>query len=142
MNVLTAFLFFIVVFMVGFPTLPSLIGDARPGMPAWEAGIAAGDHVDKIDGSPISTFTDLQMSVALSSGPLRLEGQHADGDRFDITVAPDATGPHPQIGVTPMESLTVYDVAPGHAAAEANPTFQKHPYFYQMRAYKGSPTAR
>jgi regulator of sigma E protease len=125
MNVLTAFIFFIIVFMVGFPTLPSLIGDARPGMPAWEAGIAAGDHIDKINGGRISTFTDLQMSVALSSGPLRLEGEHANGEKFDITVDPDATGPHPQIGVIPMESLTVYDTVPGHAVAEGSPTFQK-----------------
>ena len=113
MNIVTAFLFFIVVFKVGFPTRPSLIGEARPGMPAWEAGIAAGDRVDKINESTISNFTDLQMNVALSSGALRLEGRHADGSPFDITVEPDATRTHPQIGVTPIESLTVYDMIPG-----------------------------
>ena len=125
MNILTAFLFFIVVFMVGFPTLPSVIGDARPGMPAWEAGIAAGDLVERINGGRISTFTDLRMSVALSSGPLRLEGKHADGSHFDITVDPDATRSHPQIGVIPMESLTVYDTIIGRTIAEGSSTFQK-----------------
>ena len=125
MNVLTAFLFFIIVFKAGFPTSPSLIGDARPGMPAWEAGIAAGDLIEKINGSPISTFVDLQMSVALSSGPLRLEGKHADGAQFDITVEPDATRSHPQIGVTPMESLTVYETVPGRFGADAEQGIRK-----------------
>ena len=124
MNVLTAFLFFIIVFRVGFPTSPSLIGDVRPGMPAWEAGLDAGDHIDKINNSPISTFPELQLSVALSSGPLKLEGTHADGKPFQITVDPDATGSHPQIGVTPMESLTVYETAPGQATSRATPTFR------------------
>ena len=113
MNIVTAFLFFIVVFKVGFPSPPAFIGEARPGMPAWEAGIAAGDRVDKINESTISNFTDLQMNVALSSGPLRLEGQHMDGAPFDITVEPDATQNHPQIGVTPIESLTIYGTIPG-----------------------------
>jgi regulator of sigma E protease len=124
MNVLTAFLFFIIVFRVGFPTSPSLIGDVRPGMPAWEAGIAAGDHIDKINDSPISTFPELQLSVALSSGGLKLEGTHADKTPFEITVEPDARGSHPQIGVTPMESLTVYDTPPGQATSRAEPAFR------------------
>ena len=124
MNVLTAFLFFIIVFKVGFPTSPSLIGDVRPGMPAWVAGLDAGDHIDKINESSISTFPELQLAVALSSGPLKLEGKHADGKPFEITVDPDASGSHPQIGVTPMESLIVYDNSPGHATERATPTFR------------------
>lgn len=125
MNILTAFLFFIIVFKVGFPTRPSLIGDARPGMPAWEAGIAAGDEVDRINGSPITTFTDLQMCVALSSGALRLEGKHIDGTPFDVSVDPDATRSHPQIGVVPMESLTIYDSIHRRTQKDDDPTFLK-----------------
>lgn len=125
MNILTAFLFFIIVFKVGFPTRPSLIGDARPGMPAWEAGISAGDEVERINGSPITTFTDLQMCVALSSGALRLEGKHADGTSFDVTVDPDASRSHPQIGVVPMESLTIYDAMHRRTQKDDDPTFQR-----------------
>src|SRR5262249_42309145 len=110
---------------VGFPTRPSLIGDSRPGMPAWEAGITAGDKVDRINGSAITTFTDLQMSVALSSGALRLEGTHADGTPFDVVVDPDATRSHPQIGVIPMESLTVYDTLQRRVPKPGEPTIQK-----------------
>ncbi len=125
MNILTAFLFFIIVFKVGFPTRPSLIGDARPGMPAWEAGISAGDQVERINGSPITTFTDLQMCVALSSGALRLEGTHEDGTKFDVTVDPDATRSHPQIGVVPMESLTIYDAIHRRTQKDDDLTFQR-----------------
>jgi regulator of sigma E protease len=124
MNILTALLFFFIVFKVGFPTSPSMIGDVRPGMPAWESGLDAGDRINKINGTTIRTYQELQLSVALSSGPLNLEGTHADGRPFDITVDPDARGSHPQIGVLPMESLTVYETAPGHATDRATPPFE------------------
>ena len=124
MNILTALLFFFIVFKVGFPTSPSLIGDVRPGMPAWEAGLDAGDRINKVNGTPIRTYQELQLSVALSSGSLKLEGVHSDGQPFEITVDPDARGSHPQIGVLPMESLTVYENSPGHATSRAMPTFR------------------
>ena len=124
MNVLTAFLFFIIAFMVGFPASPSLIGDVRPGMPAWEAGIEAGDRITRINNGKVTTFQELQLGVALSSGPLKLEGNHANGTPFEITVDPDATGSHPQIGVVPMESLIVYKTLPGQATTRAAQTFE------------------
>jgi regulator of sigma E protease len=124
MNILTALLFFVIVFKTGFPVQPSLIGDVRAGMPAWEAGLDAGDRIEKIDGRSIRTYQELQLSVALSSGPLRLEGTRADGKPFDITVDPDAKGSHPQIGVMPMDSLTVYEVLPGLATSRAQPSFR------------------
>ncbi len=124
MNVLTAFLFFIIAFMVGFPTSPSLIGDVRPGMPAWESGIEAGDRITRINNGKVTTFQELQLGVALSSGPLKLEGNHANGTPFEITVDPDATGSHPQIGVVPMESLIVYKTLSGQATTRATQTFE------------------
>ncbi|WP_397571509.1 RIP metalloprotease RseP [Schlesneria sp. T3-172] len=125
MNVLTALLFFVIVFKTGFPTSPSQIGNVRPGMPAWEAGLDAGDRINKINDSSVSTFPELQLAVALSSGPLKLEGTHADGSPFQVTVNPDASGNHPRIGVTPMESLTVYQISPSHATARATPPFRR-----------------
>ena len=125
MNILTALLFFVIVFQIGFPTSPSVIGDVRPGMPAWEAGLDAGDQINKINGTPIRTYQELQLSVALSSGSLKLEGTHADGAPFTIAVDPDAKGSHPQIGVLPMDSLTIYGTAPGHATDRATPPFRK-----------------
>lgn len=125
MNVLTAFLFFIIVYRVGCPTLPSLIGDARPGMPAWEAGIEAGDSIDMINDSPIVTYPELKLAVALSSGRLKIEGRHLDGTKFGVTVDPNTKNLHPQIGVEPMESLTVYDALPGFCTTQEKPLFHK-----------------
>ena len=124
MNILTALLFFFIAFRVGFPTSPSVVGDVRPGMPAWESGLDAGDRINKINGTTIRTYQELQLSVALSSGSLKLEGTHADGRPFEINVEPDAKGSHPQIGVLPMESLTVYRTSPGHATDRATPAFE------------------
>ena len=123
MNILTALLFFFIAFRVGFPTSPSLIGDVRPGMPAWEAGLSAGDHVKRIDNGPIDTFSELQLSVALSSGSLKLEGTHTDNTPFEINIDPDATRTHPQIGVRPMASLIVYKTAAGMSASRSKPEF-------------------
>jgi len=125
MNVLTAFLFFIIVFLAGLPTLPTDIGKARPGMPAWEAGILAGDQVDRIDNHPIVTYYELQMSVAFSVGPLKLNGRHLDGKEFEITANPDTTQSHPQIGVIPMESLLVRESSPGTSISHMSEAFMR-----------------
>ena len=63
-------------------------------MPAWEAGIEPGDRIDKINDSPIVTYPELKLAVALSSGILKIEGRHLNGEKFDMTVDPDAKGFH------------------------------------------------
>lgn len=125
MNIITAFLFFIIVYRVGCPVLPSVIADARPGKPAWEAGIEAGDRINKIDGSPIESYPELKLAVALSSGPLKIEGVHADGAAFDFVVNPDTRGPHPQIGVEPMDSLKVFEALPARNSTDGLTLFHK-----------------
>lgn len=126
MNILTAFLFFIVVFLAGFPDSPSIIGDSRPGMPAWEAGIEAGDVIERINDERITTFADLTMKIALSWGALKFEGHHADGKPFQITVEPDTKDKtHPQIGVTPAKSLFVRLALPGYPVSSLAPTFRR-----------------
>ncbi len=125
MNVLTALLFFLISYQVGFPSPPSTIGDVRPGMPAWKAGMRAGDAIEKLNDQPIQTYQELQMGVALSSGTLKLEGKHADGQPFNILVEPEAKGLHPQIGVRQIEGLTVFGDIPGLAASRATPRFRQ-----------------
>jgi len=42
MNVITAVFFVAGAFALGYETTPAVIGEVRPGMPAWQAGLPAG----------------------------------------------------------------------------------------------------
>ena len=124
MNVISAFLFYIIVFLAGYPMFPSKIGSVRPGMPAWEAGIREGDTIEAINDGNISTFRELLVRVSLSSGPLKIQGRHDDGQSYTVTVVPNNSNSHPQIGVSPMESLKVFDTVWGRPATSKEPATQ------------------
>lgn len=133
MNIITAVFFVGGAFAIGLETSPAIIGEVRPGMPAWKPGLKPGDVIEKINGRQILTFEDVRLNVALSSPPLKIEGHHADGTTFEYEVRPEKTSSHPQIGVLPATSLKVLTdpagkipfVYPGTAAANAKPAFER-----------------
>lgn len=132
MNIITAVFFVGGAFALGLETSPAIIGEVRPGMPAWQAGLKPDDVIEKINGRRILTFEDVRLNVALSSPPLNIEGRHHDGTPFNIEVQPQKTGSLPQIGVLHSSSLKVYSdpaekekvVLPGTPAAKAEPAFE------------------
>lgn len=120
MNIITAVFFVGGAFMLGLKTNPSIVGEVRPGMPAWKAGLQPDDVIDKINGRTIQTFEDVRLNVALSSPPLKIEGYHPDGERFTLEVEPEKKGSHPQIGVQFPADLRVWMV-PHEAAHQTEP---------------------
>jgi len=132
MNIITAVFFVGGAFALGLPTSPAIIGEVRPGMPAWEAGLKPDDTIQEINGRQILTFEDVRLNVALSSPPLSIKGIHQDGTPFDLEVKPKKTGSHPQIGVLHTRSLKVLSdpagklptVSPGSVASKAEPEFK------------------
>jgi len=79
MNLITAALLFIGVFMVGLPVEPAKVGYAVPGSPAAttvalnaaeagvsEAGLRPGDEVVSINGRVPNSFSDLTLETAMS----------------------------------------------------------------------------
>lgn len=132
MNLLSAVLFFAIVFALGREISPPVIGTVLVGMPAWEAGIQRGDRVTHFNGRPITNYHDLQISVAVSRGPIELRGKRRDGTNFRAVVEPDTSGTRPQIGILPSMGLIVGgDLKandppglPGTAAARAQPPFE------------------
>ena len=132
MNIITAVFFVGGAFAIGLETSPAIIGEVRPGMPAWKAGLKPGDVIEKINGRRILTFEDVRLNVALSAPPLLIEGRHSDGTSFQIDVRPEKTSSHPQIGVLHSNSLKVLTdpagkepiVFPGTVAAKAEPAFE------------------
>lgn len=133
MNVLTAILFFGAAYWLGVQSSPPILGDVRVGMPAWQAGLDRGDIIQRFNGERVTSFSDIALGTALSSGDVKLQGLRRDGKTpFDIVVHPDTSGRRPQIGVDPTMDLVVPKfldpkspvAQPGTAAARANPPFQ------------------
>ncbi len=138
MNLITAILFFAIAFGYGVPVAPPIIGEIRPGMPAWIAGLESGDRVDRINGREIDSFLDISLNTALSDDTVRLEGVRRDGKTpFDLIVVPftSKTRPditRPQIGLGQSLGMNLADdpkgeikpVIDGTAAAKAEPPFE------------------
>jgi regulator of sigma E protease len=67
-NVLLAVLIFMVVFMVGIPTLANRIGSVQPDSPAATAGIGAGDRITSIAGKTIASWDELADAIERDGG--------------------------------------------------------------------------
>ena len=132
MNVITGLLFFAFAFGIGVESSPSVIGTVQVGLPAWNAGIGYGDEITKINGKDVKSFSDIRRGVALSRGTVEIEGIHPGGKVFSTSVTPDLSGTRRVIGVEPtlglklaeFEDVSISPIAPGTAAAAANPTFE------------------
>ena len=101
MNVITGFMFFALAYRFGVVELVAMVGGVSPGSPAWEAGIEEGDVISSINGDRILNFTDINQAIVLSGGPIRIEGQHADGQEFSKTIVPKQGKTTRIIGVGP-----------------------------------------
>ena len=133
MNVLTGVLFYAAAYGKGIEMSPSLIGSVQAGYPAWTAGLGYGDRITRINDRDVHTFLDIMRGVALTSGPVKVEGIHRDGRTFDVTLVPDVSGLRRRIGAGPMiNSLRVIPnnpdkippTLPESPAAAANPPFE------------------
>ena len=132
MNVLTGVLFYAAAYGKGVEMPPSLIGSVQAGYPAWTAGLVYGDRITRINGREVRTFMDIMRGVALTSGPVQVEGVHRDGSTFDVTMEPNASGLRRQIGAGMIGSLQVISknpsglppAVPGSPAAAADPPFE------------------
>ncbi len=131
MNVITGTLFFASAYWMGINMSPSIVGSVQVGMPAWEAGLAQGDRITRINGREASSFADIMRGTALSTGMVKLEGVRPDGSTFAAAMMPDTKGTRRMIGVGPTMGLTVIQpedetispVVPGTPAAAADPAF-------------------
>ena len=70
----------------GVPTLTTLVGDIRPGLPAGKAGIVKGDRIVAVDGQRIKKWEELSGLIKESGGtPLKLGIQRTNRE-IEITV--------------------------------------------------------
>ncbi len=108
-------------------TLP-VVGNALAGEPAEAAGLAPGDRIVAVDGTPISYFPELVDYVEPRGGVAIRMTVEKNGKRRDVVVTPRAV-PAPtifdrdkkvgRIGVGPYREMPVVGVVEGSVAANA-----------------------
>jgi regulator of sigma E protease len=114
-NAVSAFLIFMIVFLVGKQLPPPVVGGVQPGSPAEVAGIKAGDRIIQIanKSGKYLDFTDLVMKPALSNEDeaIKLVIESLDGrvesKEIIAEVAAKAAMPLRSLGITQGSVLTV-----------------------------------
>ena len=120
MNIVFGFLFFILVFNLGVPYTPAVIGDVEPGSPAWKAGLQRGDGVLEVNGQEMIEFEWFHQAILLSDPSERMTLKVARQDeQLTIQVLPRRGRYGPELGVGASWGLTLdrnSPVARGSAA--------------------------
>ncbi len=126
MNVATGFLFFAFGYWNGVLEPAPVVGGVRAGFPAWEAGIRAGDRIAAVNGEQIRSFVDLQESILLSSGDLRMSVVRPGSDQAEeITLTPVKGSPGRSIGVIPAFTTEIDAVDDPALIADAGLAVEK-----------------
>ena len=114
-NVLSAIVFFMIVFLVGIKLPPAVVGNVMPNSPAARAGLKPGDEIIEIAGkSKDLDFSNVMLAAALS-GPdekVPLTVRHEDGseETFRLVAERVQGEPMKEFGIVPPMSLTVAEV--------------------------------
>lgn len=121
LNYLLAFVLLSVVFMIGFPSTPPVVGDVREGYPARAAGLLAGDRIVSVNGTVVEDWDGVMKLIhPHTAGHVTLRLQRAQR-QYDVTIQPqveeslDAIGrkrPVARIGIAPTGEIQLrrYDV--------------------------------
>ncbi|HEY2523986.1 MAG TPA: RIP metalloprotease RseP [Candidatus Binataceae bacterium] len=92
-NILFAPVLMTIVFMYGVPYVKPILGQIKPGMPAYAAGLRKGDQIVAVDGKKVENWADLSDAiksgdgVALKIDFLRPAG-NASPSQMSLTVKP------------------------------------------------------
>jgi len=105
MNVVFALVAFPIALSAGVPIFEPVIGQPRPGSPAWQAGLPAGTRIEAVEGEEMFNFLHLSQAVALANeGPLRFSIVEPGAvEPRDVWITPEVSREFgfPMIGVSP-----------------------------------------
>ncbi|MDO8433659.1 MAG: RIP metalloprotease RseP [Candidatus Binatus sp.] len=100
-NLLFAPVLLTVVFMVGVPLLLPVVGQVKPDLPAFKAGLRTGDRIISLNGQPTDSWNDFSRRIKEGDGtPFKVEIVRTDGaasSKQTIVVTP-----------TKQEQKTIY----------------------------------
>ena len=89
-NLLFAWLIFIILCMVGVPTVTTKIGEALKDKPAAKAGIQKGDVITAINNLPVYRWDQIAEGVAASKGQPLILSVKRDAQALSFTITPEA----------------------------------------------------
>lgn len=124
-NMLLAVLIAWLVFWIGIPAGPSerssVVGFVAPESVAYAAGLRIGDEVTFVNDTPVRSWRDVQMEVALNQEVVLVtRGSGAEEPReIDLATGKGFLGEQSLVGVTGCNLCQVLQVAPNMSAAAA-----------------------
>ena len=88
-NLLTAVVIFFFVFLMGIPTLLSVVGEVMPNSPAEKANLLKGDKIIEINSTPVNKWTDMSTMIYGSPAkPLTMKIQR-NSETVTISITPE-----------------------------------------------------
>nr|QGT50499.1 putative zinc metalloprotease [uncultured Helicobacter sp.] len=72
-NLILAFMLYVAVGIGGKPSLLPIVGEVKPEMPAFEAGIKPNDRIVSINGAKIRTWEELDSAIVNAKDTLKIE---------------------------------------------------------------------
>jgi regulator of sigma E protease len=128
-NLLFAYLIFIVIFMIGVPSVTTKVGEVMAGKPAAKAGMLAGDRITAVNGQKVSRWDDFAKIIAQGKlAPLDIEVQRG-AQALKFTMVPESrtsknllgdTVTQPVVGVVAAGDSVIDHFPPGEAIARGS----------------------
>lgn len=104
LNYVLAFICFWFVFMIGFPSLTTKVGEVLKDYPAYTSGIQKGDQIIQIDSKEVKTWDQMQRAIQSSQEELDVKVQRND-KILDFIIKPQVKEANDMLGSKKKISL-------------------------------------
>jgi regulator of sigma E protease len=74
----------------GFPELKAIVGEVSKDLPAWRAGIRAGDEIVSINNTPVETWKTMQEMISSCTGQNLQMSVNRQGEIFTLNITPES----------------------------------------------------
>jgi regulator of sigma E protease len=128
-NLLSAYILFIVIYLMGVPAVTTKVGEVIPGKPAARAGIQAGDVITGVNGKAVDRWDEFAGIIAKSKiQPLQVDVQRGKAP-LKFTMVPEQrsgknifgeTVSSPVVGVMAAGDTVIDHFSPGEAIAKGS----------------------
>lgn len=116
-NFILAYVCLVIVFIFGYPDLPTKIGELVADYPAQQAGLMVGDEIQSINLTPVRGWSEVQALIAKTKTSQLQLTVLRDGNPIDLFLTPRVdtiknifgqTQEKRVVGISPVEDLAVF----------------------------------